>query len=190
MKVILREEVQGVGYEGDLAEVKDGYARNYLLPQGLAVKATEANLKEWEEKKEEFQAKRKEAEGKARDLVKVIEDKVITITAKAGEGGRIFGSVTNQDIAEAFLEQAGQELDRRKIVLSENIKDIGEHTVIVKVFPEITAEMTVRVQNEEGQIQTAEEMEAEKAEEKAAKESKEAEEAEEVQEENTEEVEG
>lgn len=157
MKIILREEVQGVGYEGDIAEVKDGYARNYLIPQGLAVRASEENLAEWEEKKEEYKAKREAAEKEALELKDLIEETLVTITAKAGEGGRIFGSVTNQDIAEKFTEITGKELDRRKVTLGENIKDLGNYTVVVKVFPEITADLEVRVENEEGETSTEEE---------------------------------
>lgn len=188
MQVILKEEVQGLGYEGDLVEVKDGYGRNYLLPQGMAVKATKENLAEWEEQKEELQAKRAEAEAKARDLAKVIEENIIIITAKAGEEGRIFGSVTNQNIADAFTEQTGEELDRRKIDLQENIKDLGKHTVIVKVFPEINAEMRVRVQNEDGQIITAEDEEEVSQEEQVEEVNEEVENTEENQETENEEV--
>lgn len=160
MKIILKEEVQGVGYEGDIAEVKDGYARNYLLPQGLAVKASGENLAKWEEEKEELKAKRDQAEEKALELKKVIEEKVIVITKKAGKEGRIFGSVTNQDVAQAFTEQTGEEIDRRKIVLEENIKDLGEETLTVKVFPKITAELRIRIQNEDGEIVSADDEEA------------------------------
>lgn len=163
MKVILREEVQGLGYEGDLVEVKDGYGRNFLLPQGMAVLANKANLAEWEANQEEIQAKRKAAEAKALELKELIEQTGLVIGARAGEGGRIFGSVTSQDIAAAFTEATGQELDRKKIAMEENIKELGKQSVIVKVFPEITAELRVDVVNEES-LAAAEETKAEEAE--------------------------
>lgn len=182
MKIILTEEVQGVGYEGDIAEVKDGYARNFLLPQGLAVLANKENLAEWEANQEEIQAKRKDAEAKATELKELIEKTVLVITTKAGEEGKIFGSVTSQDIADAFKEKTGEEIEKKKIALQENIKSIGEHNVTVKVFPEITAELVVKVQNQDGQTEVEEENVEAAVEEVSAEEVKE--------EENTEEVEG
>lgn len=177
MKIILREEVQGVGYEGDIAEVKDGYARNFLFPQGLAVPANKENIAEWEANQEEIQAKRNEAEAKANELKELIEKTTLVITTKAGEEGKIFGSVTSQDIADAFKEATGEEIEKKKIALHENIKSIGEHNITVKVFPEITAELIVKVQNQDGQTNLEEETVVETVEE-------------EVKEENTEEVEG
>ena len=152
MKIILNEEVQGLGYQGDLVEVKDGYARNFLFPQGIAIPANKENLAIWEANKEEIQAKRQAAEEKAKGLKDVIDQTVLTITTKAGEEGKIFGSVTSQDIADAFNRETGEELDKKKIVLEENIKSIGKHTVMVKVFPEINAELRIRVQNEDGDL--------------------------------------
>jgi len=142
MEVILREDVKSLGKAGALVRVKPGYARNYLLPRGLAYEATEGNKK------------RLEAESKARESrvahdrneAQVMADKLsavsITIAAKAGEGDRLFGSITSQDIADE-LAKAGHPVDRRKIELEHPIKQLGEHAVPVRLHSEVHA--TVRV---------------------------------------------
>lgn len=142
MEVILREDVKSLGKAGALVRVKPGYARNYLLPRGLAYEATEGNKKrlEAESKARETRASqdRKEAQGMADKLSAV----AITITAKAGEADRLFGSITTQDIADE-LAKAGHPVDKRKIELEHPIKQLGEHAVPVRLHSEVHA--TVRV---------------------------------------------
>jgi large subunit ribosomal protein L9 len=144
VKLILRESVPSLGEAGDLVSVKPGYARNYLLPQGLALLATETRMREVEHHK------RVVAEKVARELKSLgaVRDKLaatpLQISAQAGEGGKLFGSVTSAQIAE-LLEARGFEIDRRKIVLAEPIKSLGEHKVPIKLHRGLTAEVTVVV---------------------------------------------
>jgi large subunit ribosomal protein L9 len=144
IEVILREDVSSLGRAGELVRVKPGYARNYLLPQGLAYEATEGNKKriaaETRARGVRNQAERTEAERVAGTLQAV----TLTISGKAGEEGRLFGSVTAQDIADA-LGRAGHTVDRRRIELEHPIKTLGEHTVHVRLHPEVTAEVRVAV---------------------------------------------
>lgn len=142
MEVILREDVKSLGKAGALVRVKPGYARNYLLPRGLAYEATEGNKKrlEAESKARETRASqdRKEAQGMADKLSAV----AITIAAKSGEGDRLFGSITTQDIADE-LAKAGHPVDKRKIELEHPIKQLGEHAVPVRLHSDVHA--TVRI---------------------------------------------
>jgi large subunit ribosomal protein L9 len=144
MEVILREDVKSLGNAGDLVRVKPGYARNFLLPKGFAYEATPGNKK------------RIEAEAKARNI-RLAADKVdaealatqlsavaITLARKAGEGDRLFGSITAQDIADA-LAAAGHEVDKRKIDLESPVKSIGEHVIPLKLHPEVVADLHVTV---------------------------------------------
>jgi len=147
IEVILREDVQSLGKAGELVRVKPGYARNYLLPHGLAFEATEGNRKriaaETRAKTARNQAERAEAEQRAATLGGV----TLTLTGKAGEEGKLFGSVTAQDIAGA-LAARGYEVDRRRIELEQPIKSLGHHTVGVRLHPEVRAEVHVSVEPE------------------------------------------
>ncbi|HXE58716.1 MAG TPA: 50S ribosomal protein L9 [Gemmatimonadales bacterium] len=144
MEVILREDVKSLGKAGELVKVKPGYARNYLLPKGLAYEATEGNKKriaaETRARAARLAAERSEAEAAAARLAGV----QLTLTAKAGEEGRLFGSITAQDIAEALAAQ-GHPVDRRRIELDQPIKVLGTHTVTVRLHPEVHGEVQVRV---------------------------------------------
>jgi len=142
MEVILREDVKSLGKAGALVRVKPGYARNYLLPRGLAYEATEGNKKrlEAESKARETRASHDRTEAQA--MADKLSAVAITISAKAGEGDRLFGSITTQDIADE-LAKAGHPVDRRKIELEHPIKQLGEHAVPVRLHPEVHA--TVRV---------------------------------------------
>ncbi|MGI6707177.1 MAG: 50S ribosomal protein L9 [Clostridia bacterium] len=148
MKVILQQDVKGSGKKGDVVNVSDGYARNFLFPRGLAIEATKANLKNLKNRKEA------EAHRKAQELedAKKLADKMkglsVEITAKAGENGKLFGSITNKEIAEALNKQHKIKIDRKKIVLDEPIKSLGELTVEVKVYPEISSELKVVIKGE------------------------------------------
>ena len=148
MKVILLKDIKGLGKEGDLVNAKDGYARNFLFPKGDAIEATPGNLKKWKENKEK-EAERKENEYKEALALKTkIENISVVIQGKSGEGGRLFGSITSKDIADALKSQHKIDIDRRKIELKDNIKSLGTTSVDVKVYPEVTAKLNVNVKEQ------------------------------------------
>ena len=147
MKVILKDDVKNVGNMGDIVKVADGYARNYLVPRGLAVEASTKNIKSIEHEKRIIQEKAKKIKSSAQDLSDRISKVTLVMKATAGEEGKLFGSVTTMDIAEA-LKKEGFEIDKKKISLDEPIKRLGEHTVNVKIHPEITTNVTVQVVQE------------------------------------------
>ena len=147
MKVILKDDVKNVGNMGDIVKVTDGYARNYLVPRGLAVEASSKNVKSVEHEKRIIQEKAKKIRNSAEDLSDRISKVTLVVKANAGEEGKLFGSVTTMDIAEA-LKNEGFDIDKKKISLDEPIKRIGEHTVNVKIHPEITTNVTVQVVQE------------------------------------------
>lgn len=145
MKIILLKDVKGLGKEGELVNAKDGYARNFLFPKNLAVEATPANLKKWEERKKQQKQKEKEEYEKALILKEKIESLNLELKSKAGEGGRLFGSITSMDISSALKTKYNIDIDRRKIELKENIKNLGTTTVEVRVYPEVVANLNVKV---------------------------------------------
>lgn len=148
MKVILIEDVENIGKAGDLVDVKIGYFRNFLEPQGLAVRGTKANLKNWKEEQKKRAEIKAENIALAEELKEKIEATKITITSKSGENGKLFGSITNQDIATKLNEQENLSIDKKKVEMAENIKEIGEYTVKIRVFPEMTADLKVEIINE------------------------------------------
>ncbi len=148
MKVILLKEVKGMGKEGDLVNSKDGYARNYLIPRNIAIEATPENLRKWEEAKKQEAAKKKKELEEANQLKARIEKLTVTIRAKGGTGGRLFGSITSQDIANGLKDQHSIDIDKRKIELKDNIKNTGITQVEVKVYPEVSASLKVDVTTE------------------------------------------
>lgn len=148
MKVILLADVKKLGQKGDVVDVAEGYARNYLIPKGLAKQATEGSLKELKVVKEREAARRQEQLAEAREQASRLEGKVVVISGKAGDKGRLFGSVTNKEVAEAIHDQYQVEIDRRKIELKEAIKAVGEYPIKVKLHPKVSATMTVRVVSE------------------------------------------
>lgn len=158
--ILLREDIEALGGRGEVVRVRAGYARNYLLPQGLATLATKGNVKQIEQEREALLKKaageRATAEAQ-RDQMGVIE---LAFERKAGEGGTLFGSVTSMDIAEA-LQAKGYEIDRRKIALRDAIKETGEYTVRVKLHREVVMEIPVTVTAEGGE-EVAEEKPAKK----------------------------
>lgn len=132
MKIVLREDVPSLGEKWSVVTVKDGYARNYLIPKGLAVQATEGELKQVEEIKRVQARKIAKQEAQLQDLANKIDGQTLTFTARASaETGRLFGSVTAADIADKLRAQIGEEVDRRKIVLEEPIRTLGEHNVTI-----------------------------------------------------------
>jgi large subunit ribosomal protein L9 len=155
VKLILREDVPSLGDAGDLVSVKPGFARNYLIPQGKAIVATESGIRELEHHKRVVAARvAKELAGL--DAVrKRIEGLSLQVRARAGEEGKLFGSVTAPQIAE-LLAAAGVEVDRRRIALDEPIKELGEHTVAVKLHREVVAQLRITVSPEESEAAPAE----------------------------------
>jgi large subunit ribosomal protein L9 len=148
MDVILREDIEKLGTRGQLVKVAPGYARNFLLPNKMAVAATESNKKIVEQERQAHLRREAKVEGEAKDLSKMLGAVTITISQKAGENDQLFGSVTSKDIAEA-LEKQGYTIERRKIVLDEPIKTLGEFKVPVRLHREVTAEITVNVTKEQ-----------------------------------------
>ncbi|MGD0130938.1 MAG: 50S ribosomal protein L9 [Bryobacteraceae bacterium] len=148
MDVILREDIDKLGTRGQLVKVAPGYARNFLLPNKMAVAATDSNKKIVEQERQAYLRREAKVEGEAKDLGKMLGAVAITIRQKAGENDQLFGSVTSKDIAEA-LEAQGYTIERRKIALEEPIKTLGEFKVPVKLHREVTVEITVNVAKEE-----------------------------------------
>ena len=144
MEVILREDIKTLGKAGELVKVKPGYARNYLLPKGLAYEATEGNRKRILAESKARAVKAEQEAGEARALAAKLGAVSITLTRKAGEGDRLFGSITAQDLADALAAQ-GHAVDKRKIELDHPIKTIGQHTVPVRLHPDVIAEVRVTV---------------------------------------------
>jgi large subunit ribosomal protein L9 len=144
MEVILREEVANLGTIGDVVKVKPGYARNYLLPRGLAIEASGRNLKELEHQKRVVADRRLRAQKTAVAVAERIGAVTLAFTLRAGEEGKLFGSVTNQDIHRA-LEEQGFTIERRRILLDDPIKTLGEHRVTIHLGPDTRAALTVTV---------------------------------------------
>ncbi len=145
MKVILMANVKNLGKKGDLVQVADGYARNYLLPKGLALVATEGKVKQLAQQQASAARRKLKEEERSRELAARLDGLTVRIYGKAGEGGRLFGSVNNKDIAEALQNEHGIEVDKRKIVLKEPIKQLGTYPVQVRLYPQVEAYLTVQV---------------------------------------------
>ena len=145
MKVILLKDVKGLGKEGALVNAKDGYARNFLFPRNLAIEATPGNLAKWEEDRKKEKNQKQKEQNQALELKKSIEGLTVNIKAKGGTGGRLFGSITSNDIAEALRKEHKIDVDKRKIEMKENIKNTGITEVDVRVYAEITAKLKVNV---------------------------------------------
>lgn len=143
MKVILLEDVKKLGKKGDLIEVKDGYAKNSLLPAGLATEATNVAINQ-RNLKEQATTRRKEEElAEAKELAAKLNDKKVQIEVKVGDNGKLFGSVTSKEIAEQVKKQLGYDVDRKKITLKEPIKALGAYKIPFKVHPKVTATVVV-----------------------------------------------
>ena len=146
MKVIFLQDVKGKGKKGQMMEISDGYARNYLLPRKLAVEATAdaVNTKKMNDKAAAEKAAKERAE--ALEISKQLRELTLVVTAKGGGAGRLFGSVTNQEIADALKAKTGITLDKRKIAISDPIKSVGTYTVQCKLGYEIVAPLTVKIE--------------------------------------------
>lgn len=149
MKVIFLKDVKGTAKKGELKEVSDGYARNFLFPKGIAKEANTVNLNEHkqQEKGKEIKAQREEEE--ARELGKSMDGKRVEIFTKAGEGGRLFGAITSKDIADSVKKKLGIEVDKRKILLSDPIKHIGSFDVEIKLHPKVSTKIIVDVKEKD-----------------------------------------
>ena len=145
MKVILLQDVKGKGKKGQMLEVSDGYARNYMLPRKIAIEATAdaVNTMRMNDKATQERIAKEKAE--AMETSKKLRELTVTVTAKGGGNGRLFGSITNQEIADALKASAGITLDKRKIVIADAIKNVGTYTVTCKLGYEITAPLTVKI---------------------------------------------
>jgi large subunit ribosomal protein L9 len=146
MKVILQKPVDKLGVPGDIVEVADGYARNYLVPRGLAVKATKGGVKHIDSLKRAHSVRVNKAKAEAEQVASRLAGTPIKVKAHAGEEGKLFGSVTAADIAEAIDRQAGVRVDRHDVHLDEPIRSIGAHEVRVHLFPEVDPILTVEVE--------------------------------------------
>jgi large subunit ribosomal protein L9 len=145
MKIVLRADVENLGNKGDLVDVADGYARNYLVPRGLALKATRGIEKQADAMKRNREARNVREREAAHALAAQFEGRTITIRARAGGEGRLFGSVTSGDVAEAISTEMGVEVDRRKITLDEPLKELGGVELQVRLHPEVIATVHVDV---------------------------------------------
>ena len=145
MKVILLQDVKGVGKKDQIIDAADGYVRNFLFPKKLAVEANKANIASLDKKKKGAEAQRIKELEEARAMKAVLEEKVIKISQKTGEGGRLFGSVTNKEVAQVLLEQEGIDIDRKKITISETIKKVGEHTAEIRLHTDVMAVLKLEI---------------------------------------------
>ena len=145
MKVILTQDVRGQGKRGQMIEVSDGYARNFLLPRKLAQEATAGNINTMRMDDKATQERQAKERAEALELRNRMKDMTVVVTAKGGGAGRLFGSVTNTEVSEALAKQAGIQLDKRKIVLDEPIKSVGVYTVKCKLGYEVNAELKIEV---------------------------------------------
>ena len=148
MRVVLRTDVEHLGHKGDLLDVTDGYARNYLVPRGMAIKATRGAVAQAEAMRRNRAARDARDREAAETAATRLGAQTLRVVARAGEGGKLFGSVTNADIAAAVHDQLGLELDRRAIELADPIRDLGAVDLAVRLHPEVSATLHVDVQGE------------------------------------------
>jgi large subunit ribosomal protein L9 len=145
MKIILQKEVANLGAPGDVVQVADGYARNYLIPRGMAAPASKGAVKHAEQMKAGHEERQKKARGEAEGLAARLAKTPVRLVAQAGEDGRLFGSITAQHVAEQITQQLEESVDHRKIRLPEPIRSLGTHTVTVHLHPEVDATVTLDV---------------------------------------------
>ena len=148
MKVILNKDVKGTGKAGDVVTVSDGYARNMLIPRGLATEATQSNIRQLEKQKAIAAEKKAEEKAAAQELAEKLNKASIKMKIKAGEGGRIFGSITSKDIADALNMQLGMDIDRKKVKLDAPIKQVGQTDVDMRLYQDVNAKIKVIIEAE------------------------------------------
>ena len=144
MKIILLKDMDDLGLEGDIINVKKGYARNYLIPRDFALEANERNIKLIDSKRKKIEIRKLKAKEDAVKIREQVEDMKITIAQKVGEEDKLYGSVTSMDIA-SEMEKMGMSIDRRKIILEKPIKNLGEYTIPIKIYPGVTGSINVAV---------------------------------------------
>ncbi len=145
MIVILNRDVKGTGKAGEVVKVSDGYARNMLLPKGYATEATDGNIRSLEKQKALQAQQKAEEKAAAEKLAEELKEKKVIIKTKAGEGGRLFGSITSKDIAEAASKQLNIKIDKKKIQLAGPIKSMGRFDIDIKLYPEVVGTLTVEI---------------------------------------------
>lgn len=145
MIVILQKDLKGTGKAGDVVKVSDGYARNMLIPRGIAKEATDGNVRNLEKQKELAAEKKAEQKAEAQAAAEKISTLEVAIKTKGGEGGRLFGSITSKDIAGALADQHKVKVDKKKIELDSPIKQTGDFSVKIRLYPEVTAELKVKI---------------------------------------------
>jgi large subunit ribosomal protein L9 len=145
MKLILTQDVAGLGAPGDVVEVKDGYGRNYLVPNGYAIRWTRGGEKQVTQIKRAQKVREVRDLGHANEIKQALEALAITLTAHAGDSGRLFGSITNADVADAIKAAGGPVVDKRKVTLGAPVKTVGKHAATVEVHPDVVATMTFEV---------------------------------------------
>lgn len=146
MKVILKEDVKKLGSKNQVVEVSDGYARNFLFPKGLALEADSANMKQLREKNESQAKKEQQARAKAEEDKKKLQDRQVSVSVSAGEGGRLFGSVTTAQIADGVKEQFGIAVDKKNVKMADAIKSLGSYPFSIKLYHSVEVSMTLKVE--------------------------------------------
>ncbi len=149
MEVLLLKDVVDLGEAGEIKRVADGYARNYLVPRGMAVRATPGAIKQAEKQRQAASRRQAKEMSEAQALAQTLDGVSVTFQARAGETDRLYGSITNVNIAEALEEKIGQEVDRRKIEMEEPLKELGTHAITVRLAPGAEAKVTVIIEREE-----------------------------------------
>ncbi|RJQ31778.1 MAG: 50S ribosomal protein L9 [Actinobacteria bacterium] len=191
MKIILCEDVVSLGIEGDVIEVADGYARNFLIPKNLAVKVTKGSLKDLEFKRKAIERREAERIKEAEKYAAKFKDKKIKDVVQVNETGKLYGSVTVTDVAKLIYDQLGEDIDNRMIILGDQIKEVGNYEVTLRVHPEVEAKLTLEVSGEQVEVPEElkdEELKAEGETKEKAEEAKEAAKAKSKKEEKTDEA--
>ena len=150
MKILLTEDVKKLGKKGEIVEVSDGYGKNYILPKKLGIEASKAGMNEWNIKKSSEMHRKQQEEAEAKKQAADLKGKQVVIRTKAGEGGRLFGSITTKDVAEAMEAQLKLKIDKKKIQLPDTIKSIGTYTITLKLYTNISAELLLKVEDHAG----------------------------------------
>lgn len=148
MKIILLQDVKTLGKKGEIIEANDGYARNYILPKKLGLEATGKNMNDLKLQRANEEKVAQQLLDDAKEFAALMETKQVVVTMKAGEHGKVFGSVSSKEIAQAAKDQCNMEIDKKKIILSEPIKTFGSHEVHVKLHPKVTGKLMVKVQEQ------------------------------------------
>ncbi|HEX3028063.1 MAG TPA: 50S ribosomal protein L9 [Clostridia bacterium] len=148
MKVILKQDVKGLGKKESMHEVSDGYGRNFLLPRGLAVEANASNLNIMNTKKEAEKSRKDRELANAKELAQKLKNITVVIKTKAGENGKLFGSITSKDISDKLKSDFKLDIDKKKIVMADSLKALGTTEVEIKLYPEVNAKMNVKIEHE------------------------------------------